>query len=379
MAKKKQAEALRELDTIKQAADLSADDQLRYIRDIECKLTQARASKRATTRKLAQAEADLVQTEDKLEAMLHLNSKAASRKYTAPKKRRGRGQATAIVCVNDWHAEQTVESSLVGGINEFNRQIADTRITRVWDQSLFLIDFARKICNIDEIVLWAGGDLMNGMIHEEFQQTNWAGPTDAAVYVQNHLITGIDTLLRGSGCKNLRFMANHGNHGRSTEKKRPHTQHAHSWERLIYSNVASYYDSNKKVRAYIEPGPVLHTEIQGHICRFSHGDTIKYMGGQAGIMGPASKAIQAWNQQHGVAELTVIGHFHQFLTTTNFVACGCLIGFDPYAQYIRAKAEAPTQTLIIMDREHGKTLTFQIFCESKPNAQKQWSTPEFHG
>jgi len=378
MAKKTSAAALRELKTLERYSKLSLDDKIRQIRDAETKLDRERSKHRETKRKLRQAETDLTINEEKLGTVLCMQDHLADRKIPAAKKRRGKGQASAIICCNDWHAEQQVAPSLVNGLNEFTKAIAKRRIKRTWEQAVYLIEFARKISKIDEVILWAGGDLMNGMIHEEYQQTNWAGPTDAAIFVQQQLVDGIKYLLKNTKCKNLRFLANHGNHGRATEKKRIHTQWSHSWEYLIYNNVAQAFVGDKRVSSFIADGPLLNTDIQGHLCRFSHGDTLKFHGGQAGLMGPANRALHQWNA-HGRAELTVIGHFHQFLTKPGFVACGSLIGYDPYAAAIRAEAEAPTQTLIVMDAEHGNIMTTRIFCEDKPNANSHWSTPQFCG
>jgi hypothetical protein len=378
MAKKTSAAALRELKTLERYSKLSNDDKIRQIRDAESKLERERSKHRETKRKLRQAEDDLVINEEKLGTVLCMQDHLADRKIPVAKKRRGKGQATAIVCCNDWHAEQQFGPSLVNGLNEFNKKIATRRIKRTWEQAVYLIEFARKISKIDEVILWAGGDLMNGMIHEEYQQTNWAGPTVASIFVQQQLIDGIKFLLQNTKCKKFRFLANHGNHGRSTEKKRTHTQWEHSWEYLIYNNVAQAFVDNKRVESFIADGNLLNADIQGHLCRFSHGDTLRYHGGQAGLMGPANKALDQWNA-HGHAELTVIGHFHQHLAKPNFVACGSLIGYDPYAASIRAKAESPSQTLIVMDAEHGNIMTARIFCEDKPNANSHWSTPQFFG
>ena len=134
---------------------------------------------------------------------------------------------------------------------------------------------------------------------------------------------------------------------------------------------------SKRFSHQIARGEMLKTEIQGFNCRFTHGDTVRYAGGVGGIMVPVNKAIAAWNKSHGQAALDVIGHFHQFITTPNFVGCGCLCGFDPYAQSIRASAETPSQTLIVMDQEYGKVMTLQILCEEQSNAHHAWRTPEY--
>jgi hypothetical protein len=216
------------------------------------------------------------------------------------------------------------------------------------------------------VVVWAGGDLINNVIHEELAQSNWTGPGAASSYIRDHLISGIEYLLKHTKCKQLRFISNYGNHGRSTKRKYIHGAWKNSWEWLIYDTVAKYFSNNPKVTSFVTKSDLMDQDIQGHRCRFHHGDHLRGGTGQGGITVPFNKAIYAWNQQYGPAELTTIGHYHQFVCTPNAVACGSLIGFDPYAQSIMAKAERPSQTLSVVDRDQGKIMTLRIFCDDKP-------------
>jgi len=375
MSKKKPRAA--ELEELERIAELSADERVQHVRRLERDNAKERAARHQSERKYRQSEVELAATEADLARLLYLKENAMQRQYGA-KHRCKAGQATAIVCVNDWHTEQTIDPDTVGGVNEFNLQIADKRIARTWERAAYMIDFARKISNIDEVVVWAGGDLINGMIHEELQQANALGPGDATLHVQDHLVSGIRFLMKETKCAHLRFLANYGNHGRTTQRRRIHTAASHSWEYVIYVNAAQILSQDPSFRGkfsyHVERGEMLKTQIQGYNCRFNHGHNLRYYGGVGGIMVPVNKAIAAWNRSHGFAELDVIGHFHQFHSTPNFVACGCLCGFDPYAESIRASWELPSQTLIVMDREYGKVMAERIFCEERVDAHSQWHT-----
>lgn len=372
MARKKSAKDLPELEQLERIASLNKNEQIQLIRDLERSQATERAKRRDAERRFRQSETELRSTEASLTRMLDLEGAATYRKYAKAAKRKGKSQATAIVCANDWHVEQTIDSATVGGVNEFNLDIADKRISRLWEKAAYLIEFARKISNIDEVIVWAGGDLINGIIHEEFQQTNSIGVTQACDYVRDHLVSGIRYLAEKTKCSHLRFLANFGNHGRVHPHKRTHTAHSNSFEVGIYSNVIALIKADRDLAKMfsheVAKGPILKADIQGWACRFNHGDNLKFHGGQAGITGPVNKAIANWNQVYDYAELDVIGHFHQFLTTPNFVACGCLCGYDPYAASINAKWQLPSQTLIVVDREYGKVITEPIFCEERPDA-----------
>ncbi len=375
MAKKKSAKDLPELEQLERLAILSKNEQIQLIRNLERSQATERAKRRDAERRFRQAETELRSAEASLARMFDLDDTETYRKYGKAAKRKGKSQATAIVCVNDWHVEQTVDPATVGYVNEFNLQIADRRIARTWEKAAYLIEFARRISNIDEVIVWAGGDLINGIIHEEFQQTNSMGITESIRYVRDHLVSGIKHLMEQTKCSHLHFLGSYGNHGRMHPKKRIHTAATNSFEVVIYDSVRAVIKVDrvlaKKVSFEIAKGPMLEADIQGWHCRFNHGDNLTFHGGQAGLTGPANKAIANWNQAHDYAELDVIGHFHQFLATPNFVACGCLIGYDPYAASINAKRQVPSQTLIIMDREYGQVMATRIFCEERTDARNQ--------
>ena len=61
------------------------------------------------------------------------------------------------------------------------------------------------------------------------------------------------------------------------------------------------------------------------------------------------------------ADLTVFGHFHQSVSHKDFVCNGSLIGYNAYAERIKAEYEAPQQSFFLIDREHGKTIEAPIF------------------
>jgi len=377
MARKKSAMSLPELEQLERIAALGEDEQIQLIRDLERSQATERAKRRAVERRFRQSETELRATEAALTRVLDLEGTETYRKYATASKKSGKSQATAIVCANDWHVEETIDPASVGGVNEFNLDIADRRIARLWKKAAYLIEFARKISDVDEVIVWAGGDLINGLIHEEFQQSNSMGMNDVLDYVRDHLVSGIKKLAHDTKCSHLRFLGSYGNHGRMQPHKRIHTARQNSFEVSIYSNVIALITADRELAGMfsyeVADGPLLIADIQGWRCRFNHGDNLKFYGGLAGITGPVNKAVAAWNQVYGYAELDVIGHFHQFLTTPNFVACGCLCGYDPYAASINAKWQLPSQTLIVVDRAYGKVMTEQIFCEERPDAHHQRS------
>jgi hypothetical protein len=43
------------------------------------------------------------------------------------------------------------------------------------------------------------------------------------------------------------------------------------------------------------------------------------------------------------------------------VLCGGLVGYDAYAVSIGAEYQPPTQTFIVVDKNHGKVMSLPIF------------------
>jgi len=367
MASSKTAEAREKLAQLQTLADMSEDEKIREIRKLERKLASANAAKKDAEKKYKQAEADLQVSEDNCERLLASQDQATLRKLERSRKRKGRGKASAIICVNDWHLEEVVDPKMVNGVNEFNERVANRRIATTWQKSLYLLDFARSIANINEVVLWAGGDMITGYIHEELMEGNRKGPAEASIEVQNHLIQGIDLLKRESKADHVLFTTSLGNHGRSTKDRRIATEPRSSWEWLIYNNVANFFRDDDKVQCKLEPGYHNILPVQGHTVRFHHGHAIKYGGGIGGVHVPLRRKIAQWNEPPATpAELDVMGHFHQYGCDWNYVLCGCLIGISPYAKRGGFKAQPPTQTFIVIDYEHGMTMSMPIFCDDKP-------------
>jgi Calcineurin-like phosphoesterase len=335
--------------------------EIKTIRSLESQLASSQSRLRLEQQKRSDAEAELVLAHRNLETFLQTQSNVKPDKLRRRAQHESRGSATAILCCNDWHCEGCVTRESVDGANEFNLQIASQRINRTWQKALYLLDFARTISNIRDLVVWLGGDLINGTIHEELEESNFLGPAEAVVFVQDHVATGLELLLREAKVNRITVATSFGNHGRTTKRRRISTGYRHSWEWLAYNNLAHYFRNRAKIGFKIEQGYHNWLPIQGHDVRFHHGDAIQFGGGVGGVAIPLRKKIAQWNKRRP-ARLDVLGHFHQFLDGWDHVVCGCLVGYDAYALEIGAEFQQPTQTFIVMDRQYGKVLTVPIFC-----------------
>ncbi|NDF13220.1 MAG: hypothetical protein EB060_10470 [Proteobacteria bacterium] len=272
-----------------------------------------------------------------------------------------KGPSTAILILTDWHIGQVVKPEKVNGLNEFNLGVAEKRIKRCFQKTLHRLEVARTEAKIDTLVVALLGDFISGAIHEELLESDECSPIEASIIVRDYLASGIEFLSKESGCR-LVVPCVSGNHGRTTKKIRVGTFEENSYEHLIYHNLARAFAGRKGIDFLISKGLHVDLMLQGRNIRFMHGHAIKYNGGVHGLGVPASKAVNAWNKSKR-ADVTYFGHWHQFSDNEFWVACGCLVGYDPYSLFIKAEYQPPTQTFGVINGKYGSVEAKKIFLE----------------
>jgi hypothetical protein len=280
------------------------------------------------------------------------------------KPRKPSGTATGVICLNDWHGEERVEPQTINGLNEYSLEIAEQRIRNVASRTLHLLDAQRKLSNIKDLVVWIGGDIITGHIHEELAETSALSPTEACQWAKGQLIGLLDYWLEYADTKSITVVTSYGNHGRTTAKPRIATAAKHSFEWWMYHNLADIYQArgDKRIQFKVEQGYHNWLDVQGKLVRFHHGDWLKYNGGVGGITIPVNKSLNEWNKAKR-ADYDIFGHWHQHLKHYRWCACNCMIGYAPYALSIKAEWSEPSQTFIVFDRDRPVPVSVQeIYC-----------------
>jgi len=335
------------------------DDRHRQMRKVEAQNRKLKEQLKAEIARRKTAELDIEEMLERDNVLTEASERQAVSRQLAHMKEgnKSSGGCTAIICASDWHLEKNIVPSTVSGLNEFNLSIGQKRIDRLWQKSVYLVEFFKHIADVDDVVLWLGGDLINNYLHDEDVEGNLCGPTEAIALLQDHVCSGIDFL---SDHVNLsRVICNYGNHGRTTHRMRYATGWKTSWEYLAYVTIQR---CNPGLDFQIAQGYFNYAKIQGYNVRFHHGDSVRYSGGVGGLSIPMNKAIQQWDK--GVkAKLSINGHYHQYLDYWSWVSCGCLCGYDAFAQSIKAEYQEPTQTIIFLDKSRGKVESMPIFVE----------------
>jgi hypothetical protein len=270
--------------------------------------------------------------------------------------------STAIAVCSDWHIEERVDGDTIDNRNHYDLTVAALRIRKLFQKFVEQIGRLQHFARMKEMVLALLGDMIAGYIHEELVESNYLSPTEATLYAQDLLCSGIDFLLKESGCSRIIIPCTHGNHGRTSPLKVISTSYKNSFEYSLYHNLARLYRHEPRVAFKIEKGIHNWLPVQGHDVRFHHGDHIRYSGGVGGISIPVNKKLSQWNKAR-VASLDVFGHYHQFVDMWRWVCNGCVVGYNQFAVSVGAEYQEPTQTLIVMSKEYGKVMAIPIYCQ----------------
>ncbi len=274
----------------------------------------------------------------------------------APVARRERAsglrEATPIIMCSDWHVGEVVRPETVNGLNAYNPKIARARNAKLNESIAWEIEHERHAFKIRDCIVWLGGDLITGFIHDELMESNAMSPTQEVMFAQELCEATIDSVL-ALGMERVIEPCSWGNHGRTTHKKRISTGAYNSFEWLMYHSLKRRYADNKRVEFVIGDGVMTYLKVYDYSCRFSHGDAIKYGGGVGGITIPILKKVAQWDKAQRADE-TFLGHFHTRVSIGGLNVNGSLIGYGPFSAYIGGQPEEAAQGMCLMDSRRGK-------------------------
>jgi hypothetical protein len=280
-----------------------------------------------------------------------------------------RMDAVACALASDWHVEETVDPDAVHGLNAYNLDIAKSRAEHFFQNLLRLTDIMAAETKITTIYLAVLGDMFSGWIHEELLASTALAPGDAARFWKGLFISGVDFLLRESSYViEADFIP--GNHGRMTRQMHFSDPTGTSLETFAYHALAGRYENNPRVQFRVSDHAMVYRHFfEKMVVRLIHGYEVKYGGGVGGITIPVNKALAQWDQ--GVrADLTFFGHFHQLIDGGRFVGNGSLIGYNTFAQGIKASFEEARQAFLLIHARNGgqKSVTAPVWLDDAHKA-----------
>lgn len=273
----------------------------------------------------------------------------------------GNGTRYCIALFSDVHLEQTVEKDSVLGNNEYNIEIAKRRVKNYFNNLVLCLNDDR----VETVIFACLGDIINGLIHEEYFASNGLMPMDSVILGQSLIYSGLKFILENSKVKKLLFIGVVGNHSRTTKKIWTSGAYKMSYEYLMYTNIKTLCETEGLPIEFVIPNAdkaVIDME-DGNRFLFEHGDAVRSTGqGVCGIY-PALGRYRLKIKETIKQTKLFIGHYHQCCTMAGVTVNGSIVGQDNFALRNGFAPERPAQMYEVYDSSMGLLNTRQIYCD----------------
>lgn len=278
----------------------------------------------------------------------------------------GRTASVPILCLGDWHYGEVVRPSEAGGY-QFNAAIAEDRIRRTIEKTVSLTRDALAGLEYPGIICALLGDMVSGSLHPELAESDEFSIFKSILKVRDLIVATIKALADEFGRVFVPTAV--GNHGRILDRKpraKGYSERNVDW--LVYQIVAREFASDPRVTVMVPDSGETVFRVYGRTFLLTHGDMLGTKGGDGiiGALGPIMRG--SMKTLRSVASLgldidhLIVGHWHQSIHLPQVTVNGSIKGPDEYAlKFLRAPAEDPSQTLMILHPDHGITFRQPIF------------------
>lgn len=267
---------------------------------------------------------------------------------------------------SDWQYGEVVDREDIGGINEYNRDIADARVQHLDAKITSMCFDHMKDPQYPGIVVNLGGDMISGGIHPELADTDDATPVEAVSRLYGVIRRALLNL--ADRFKRVFVVCVVGNHGRTTVKPRYKRPLAYSYEWLLYRFLAESFREDKRFVFYVSGEVDAYYKVFNHRYRLTHGDNLGVRGGDGiiGALGPITRgAIKVRNSEAPLGrdhDTLIMGHWHQYIPLRHLIVNGSLVGYSEYARLaLRATPEPACQALWFTHPAYGVIWQNPIF------------------
>lgn len=288
--------------------------------------------------------------------------------WLAPNKGEAK-HGTVCAILSDLHLDEVVRKQEVGGVNAYNRRIAEQRLQRFFEKAIELPRDYLSNVKYDGFVLMCLGDTFTGEIHDELTMTNEGHPFETVLYFIDHFVAGIRLLADHYG--KVHIVSVPGNHDRVYRKPIHKGRVVRSLHYLFMKFVEREFRGDKRVTFDSPETPDARIKIYNTAYLATHGDQFRGGNGIGGIMVPLLRG-HAKKQQRQQAirqeyDVLCMGHFHQYLAvpSSGLIVNGSLKGYDEYAFNNNFSYEPAQQALWVTTPEHGPTFNIPIIVQDK--------------
>lgn len=282
-----------------------------------------------------------------------------------------------VVFWSDWHWGEVIRPEEVAGVNQFNLENAHRRVRTLVERIIDLCFNHMVNPSYPGIVVPIGGDMLSGEIHAELAESNELQTAPALMDLYGVLVWAITELASRFGKVFVPCVV--GNHGRMTMKIRAKGRVHTSFEWVLFQMLEKHFAGDKRVKFLIPGETDASFTVAGHRYLLTHGDSMGVKGGDGiiGMLGPVARGtvkMRVSEAQIGRDFDTVLmGHWHQTLWLPGCVVNGSLKGYDEFARlFLRARYQAPQQSLWFVHPKLGPTFHVPIFVDEARSVESPW-------
>ncbi|MAH44953.1 hypothetical protein CMI37_03940 [Candidatus Pacearchaeota archaeon] len=329
----------------------SDEEVIQEITTLSRQLSKTKTERDVLRAQVKELESDL----DVAEARSQLSTRLAGHTYKPPTwLTRKPKKSSGVVCtiLSDTHFDEIVRPEEIGFRNEYDRKIAVKRLKSYFQKVILLTkDYITGI-NYEGCVLFLGGDIFSGDIHEELTETNEDTMLGSVIFWTEQIQAGINLLAEHFDYVHIPCVV--GNHGRRTRRPRMKLRARDNFDWFLYQTLEERFKDNKKVTFDVASGADLMVDVQDTTYLLTHGDQARGGGGIGGIWPPLMRLV-ARKRNNTDFDYMVLGHFHQLIMapSSGFLLNGSLKGYDEFAAIENFAYEIPQQALWINVPDKG--------------------------
>lgn len=350
-------------------------DRLRLAKAAGLKATGRMAVSQAETIKRLERElkeahkesADAAAIKQIIGSLAQKSGETATPKWLEDKRDLHSAPGVPTLLLSDFHWGEKVYPNQIGGVNEYNTEIAHERLRNCINGAIHLLRILEPKMRYPGIVIPLGGDMVSGDIHEELAESNEMHTIPTVLDMEKQLAALITLAANTFGAAFLPCVT--GNHGRNTKKIRAKDRHHTSFDWLLYKLLEKRFENDKRVTFLIPDGPDAYYRVYNTRYLLSHLDQFRGGDGMIGALGPIIRGDhkkRSRNAQVDMAyDVLLGGHWHQYIHITRLIVNGSLKGYDEYAHSNNFGFEEPQQALWITHPKYGITYRMPVLVDRK--------------
>lgn len=307
----------------------------------------------AAQRLLKQARAQIGDLEAKLDLLTSIDGiDVTPPDWVQPPKRKRESRGIANLILSDLHLDEVVSLEQMGGLNKYDRKIAELRYRAVIDNTIRMCrDFIGGI-KYDGIVVWLAGDNVSGEIHDELRRTNAGQHTlETMDYWIDLLAAGLITLADFFG--NIRLICQPGNHARTTHKPEAKNAVRSSFDWKLYRDMWRATRSDGRFSWNIAESIGVKEKVYGTTYWFEHGDAFKGGDQIAGPVRPIMFGRTKRLASNGPFDVMLVGDKHTYATPPGIVMNGAMVGYSEFSRKHGFPFQPPMQAFWVETPENG--------------------------